>query len=85
MDMKFLPGGNSNSEVPSIIKNPFLKHCVTRIWIDGNNTWQKKWLWKANVEFKNGNTSGSHKTKEYEDIDAMFAELKTTLEQLKNG
>lgn len=77
--MLTLPNGNS-SQLPSLIKDPFLKDHVSSVSI----FWFPRTGWFANIEFTNGNTSGKQTTQKYEDINDLFVEIRTILDQIKN-
>jgi hypothetical protein len=56
--------GKAETSVPSPIQDPFKQNCINSISIR-LSTWSKVKTWTATLEFKNGNTGGSFKTKEY--------------------
>ena len=48
-----------NEKMPTILKDPFKKNCVKRIYVSYSESWGgQEWWANGNVEFSNGNTKG---------------------------
>jgi hypothetical protein len=71
-------------KLPAILKDPFKKNCVKRIYVNYSEAWSGK-EWKANgvVEFSNGNTKGEQSFSG-ESFDEVVAKIKIFItEELK--
>lgn len=75
----------NNDKKISVIKDPFNKRSIESIMIHFSKDYFNKEIgfWKATVDFKNGNTSGSQSTNRCKDWDTMLAELYQIYESLK--
>jgi hypothetical protein len=73
--------GIGKEKLPSILKDPFSKINVRRIYVSFSYTFNQ---WQANgsVEFLNGDTKGEQKF-EGETFDEVVLKIKTFLETLK--
>lgn len=72
-------GGQS---LPSILKDPFSKVCVTRISVHYSPChFTKKWEAYGTVEFENGNTKGSQvfKTETFDECTKQIREFINSL------
>lgn len=68
----------------SILKDPFKKICVKKIWVQFADTWDNnKWESYGWVEFKNGNTEGKQQFKG-ETFDEVVRQIKTFIDNLQN-
>lgn len=74
--------GNQNSNAPSLLKDPFLKDCITGISIYYTTLFSKEW--SASISFKNGNTEGKFSTKKYgpDKFEACIKECKELIKSL---
>jgi len=73
--------GNGKSQLPSVIKDPFKKDCVTHI-----NLFMGNWgrgIWSGSVEFQNGKTSGKQEIEKTEDFDHAVRQLRELIESVK--
>jgi len=51
-----------NEKLPAILKDPFKKNCVKRIYVNYSEAWGgEKWTANGTVEFSNGDTKGEQK------------------------
>jgi hypothetical protein len=71
-----------NEKMPSILKNPFQKNCVTEIRVSYYE-FMRKWSARGTVEFKNGLTKGEQKF-EAETFDEVVIQIKNFLKELEN-
>jgi hypothetical protein len=68
-------------QIPSIIKDPFKKNCVKRIYVNYQEDWGgKTWTANGTVEFSNGNTKGEQKFLGTS-FDEVVAQIKTFIEE----
>lgn len=71
-----------NEKVPSILKNPFKKVCVKRIYVSYQESWGgQRWTAIGSVEFQNGDTKGEQEFKA-ETFDEVVRKIKSFLEDL---
>lgn len=72
-----------NEKLPSIVKDPFKKNCVTRISITYEEGLFDNTKWSANgwVYFKNGNSKGQQDFKG-ENFDSVVLQVKAFLNTL---
>ena len=76
-----------NSKMPSILKDPFSKQKITRIYVSFREPiWSSDTKWKADgsIEFKNGNTNGEQKfTAEGDDaFDQVVLQMRAFIQDL---
>jgi hypothetical protein len=67
----------------SVIKDPFLKDCVTDISIRYSTSFNRC-EWSGNVEFKNGNTEGKQSIPRCATIEEAITNLKIILDTIKS-
>ncbi len=65
-----------SEKMPAILKDPFKKNCVKRIYVNYSEGWTiGKWSGNGAVEFENGNTKGEQKFTG-ESFDEVVAKIK---------
>lgn len=79
-----LLGFGKEKVLPSVIKDPFNKRSVKRIYVSMSDLWGRGDAWSANgqVEFTNGNTSGTQQFSG-KTFDEVVLQIKAFLEELK--
>lgn len=71
-----------NEKIPSILKDPFKKNSVKRIFVNYSEDWGgKSWSCYGSVEFSNGNTSGEQKFRG-DSFDKVVIEMKAFINEL---
>ncbi len=83
MDITKLLGRAKESELPSIIKNPFGKDKIETINLEFRNYDFRPAYWRGSVGFSNGNTKGRQELEECETFEQLLAQLKALGETLK--
>lgn len=70
-------------QLPSIIKDPFLKYKITKISVSYSKNWTNdNFTARGCVEFENGNTKGEQKFTG-ETFDDVVLQIKAMLDNLK--
>lgn len=78
--MNDLKTNMGNEKMPSILKDPFNKTSVKRIYVSYSE-FMRKWSANGSIEFSNGNTSGEQKFTA-NTFDEVVAQMKAFLEDL---
>ena len=70
-----------NQSLPTVLKDPFKKNCVKRIYVNYSEGWiNEVWIANGVVEFGNGNTKGEQKF-EGASFDEVVQKIKIFIEQ----
>ena len=77
--MFLLPKINK-SQVPTIIKDPFKENMINEVHM---HWYANDGLWRATIEFKNGNTKGEQRLVNSSDFDDITAQIRAIIESLK--
>ena len=68
----------------SIIKDPFSKDCIVAFDLNMMTSFfSGKKLFYGSVSFKNGDTEGKHKTKDHDNFESLYLEMKQIIESVK--
>jgi hypothetical protein len=72
-----------NVSMPSVLKNPFIKNCVTDIRVSyGKSMFSDDWSANGKVCFENGQTKGEQKFKA-KTFDEVVIQIKHFLKELE--